>query len=57
MTSIDSLNIIFKKIQNTKISKDIFSVLSGRIFSSGLYFIFVMIIMSFLTVEEYGKYT
>jgi len=46
-----------RSLWHTKILKDIFSVTSARIITSGFYFIFIMILMSKLSVEEYGKYT
>ena len=60
MAKIDIIHNLILKIKQAmmkKISRDIFSVIGGRIFTSGLYFIFTLILMSVLTVEEYGKYT
>jgi len=42
---------------SAKIKKDIISVIGGRVFTSGLYFAFLGILMAVLSVEDYGKYT
>ncbi len=42
---------------SSRIKKDIMSVIGGRVFTSGLYFIFIGFLMTFLTVEDYGMYT
>lgn len=42
---------------SSKIKKDIMSVIGGRVFTSGLYFTFIGILMAILSVEDYGKYT
>jgi O-antigen/teichoic acid export membrane protein len=47
----------YKSLLSRKISRDILSILSGRIFTSGLYFLFTLVLMSVMTVGEYGKYT